>query len=90
MQHSKKVEDGKLVKIDAEIGEKFSKVKIHGDFFVEPADKLEEIRSTIEGKTIDFERERLIEEIGSIDADLIGFSAEDIVDVLERFIGEEK
>ena len=90
MQKSKKVEDGKLVKVNADLGKRFEEVKIHGDFFVEPADKLEEIRKTIEGLTADFDREEFISEIGNIDAELIGFSAEDIADVLEKFRGGEK
>ncbi len=90
MQESKKVENGKLVKIDAELGEKFEDVKIHGDFFIEPAEKLEEIRETVEGLDRDFDRKELLSEIDDIDAELIGFSAQDIADVLEKFRGEEK
>ena len=90
MQKSKKVENGKLVKIDAELGEKFEDVKVHGDFFIEPADKLEDIRELVEGLDRDFDRKELINDIDDIDAELIGFSAEDIADVLEKFGGEEK
>lgn len=88
MQESKKVENGKLVNIEAELGEKFENVKIHGDFFIEPADKLEDIRETVEGLERDFDREKVMDRIESLDAELIGFSAEDIADVLEKFRGE--
>lgn len=88
MQESKKVENGKLVNVDAELGEKFEDVKVHGDFFIEPADKLEAIRETVEGLERDFDREKVIDRIESLDAELIGFSAEDIADVLEKFRGE--
>lgn len=88
MQKSKKVEDGKLVKIDAGLGEKFEDVKIHGDFFIEPADKLEDIRETVEGLDRDFNRKEFVDRIDSLDAELIGFSAHDIADVLEKFRGE--
>jgi len=39
MQRSKKVENGKLVKTKAELGEKFEDVKVHGDFLIEPVEK---------------------------------------------------
>ncbi len=90
MQESKKVEKGKLVKVDAELDEKFEDVKIHGDFFIEPADKLEEVRETIEGLEKDFDRNKVVDRLNNLDATLIGFSAEDLVDVLEKFRGEEK
>lgn len=90
MQKSKKVENGKLVKIDAELGEKFENVKIHGDFFIEPVDKLEDIREIVEGLERDFEREKVVDRIYSLDVELIGFSAEDIVDVLGKFRGEKQ
>jgi len=89
MKKSKKVENGKLVKIDAELDERFNEVKIHGDFFIEPADKLGDIRELVEGLERDFDREKIVDEIESLDADLIGFSAGDIADILERFRGEE-
>ncbi len=88
MQKSKKVENGKLVKIKAELGEKFGDVKVHGDFFIEPADKLGDIRGLIEGLERDFDREKVIARIESLEVELIGFSAEDIADVLEKFRGE--
>ncbi len=90
MQKSKKVEDGKLVKINAEPGRKFEDVKVHGDFFIDPAEKLEDIREAVEGLDKDFDRKELLSEIDDIDAELIGFSAQDIADVLEKFRGEEK
>ncbi|MFO7793376.1 MAG: hypothetical protein R6V35_00170 [Candidatus Nanohaloarchaea archaeon] len=90
MQKSKKVENGKLVKIDADLGEEFKNVKVHGDFFIEPADKLENIRELIEGLERDFDREKVVDKIENLDAELIGFSAEDIVDVLEKFRGENQ
>lgn len=76
------------MKINAELGEKFEDVKVHGDFFIEPAEKLEDIRELIEGLEKDFDRKELLSEIDDIDAELIGFSAEDIADVLEKFGGE--
>ena len=90
MQKSKKVENGKLVKIDADLGEEFKNVKVHGDFFIEPADKLEDIREIVEGLERDFDREKVVDKIENLDAELIGFSAEDIADVLEEFRGENQ
>lgn len=89
MQESKKVEDGKLVKIDAELGDRFENVKIHGDFFIEPVEKIGEIRDIIEGLSRNFDRDKVLIQIQDIDAELIGFSAEDIVDVLEKFRGKD-
>ena len=66
------------------------KLKVHGDFFIDPAEKLEDIKEVVEGLDRDFDRKELINEIDDIDAELIGFSAQDIADVLEKFRGEEK
>jgi len=89
MQESKKVENGKLVKIDADLEEQFENVKVHGDFFIEPAGKLEELTRVIEGLEKDFDRGKVVSQIEDLDAELIGFSAEDVVDVLEKFGGDE-
>lgn len=80
MRGSKKVEDGKLVKVDLEYNDKIEKLKIHGDFFVEPPEGLEKIRDNLEGSQA--EREKLVRRIESVDAELIGFSAEDLTDAI--------
>lgn len=83
---SKKVEDGKLVKVELSYTGKIDEIKIHGDFFVEPPEALEEIRENLVG--LKAERKKLIENIESVEAELIGFSSEDLAEVIIEASGK--
>jgi hypothetical protein len=84
---SKKVENGKLVKAELSYSDKIDDIKIHGDFFIEPPEALEEIMEKLTG--LKAEREILIENIESVDAELIGFSAEDLADVIMEVVNND-
>lgn len=83
---SVKVPDGKLVQVEAEFGEVLSDVSITGDFFVEPPQALEDIEKAIIGLPADFEKRQVIEAIEQVEAELIGFSPEDIVEALRQVV----
>ena len=78
----KKVEDGKMVCIEAEKEDCLKNVKITGDFFLQPPNKLEEFSEILEGLGSDINREELIEKFNEVEADLIGFSREDLADLV--------
>ncbi len=86
---SRKVPDGKLVNVEVDYSDRFENVDIRGDFFIEPPNALEIIESKIEGLSADAGKEEVLEELSVVDADLIGFSREVIVDVLFEAQGRD-
>ena len=84
---SKKVENGKLVNIELEASENIDSIAIRGDFFIEPPQALEALENSLEGMPIDAEREDYLEAISMIDADLIGFDRDVLVNLLFEALG---
>ena len=77
---SKKVPDGKLVRVDVEYSDVITTVAISGDFFIEPPTARTDLESVLEGQPLDVECETLINAIEDVDATLIGFDATDLAD----------
>ncbi len=79
-----KVPGGKLLRIKAEIQDgKIDKVMILGDFFVHPEDAIEEIEKSLYGCPLN--KNDILERINRIisrGVSIIGFSAEDVAEVL--------
>lgn len=80
---SVKVEGGKMVNIEV----KGSEVSVTGDFFIEPAEAREEIE-TILKESNNLSEDKIIEEINNIDARLIGFSADNVVEAFQKATGD--
>lgn len=59
-------------------GERVLSVKIHGDFFLHPEEKVSELEKALEG--VPLEEEALKQKIGSFlqDVQVFGFEAEDL------------
>lgn len=81
-----KVQDGKLVQVEAEFNNVFSEVSITGDFFVEPPQALEDIEQAVTDFPVNFSREDMTEAIEEVEAKLIGFSPEDVVKALKKVV----
>lgn len=79
---SRKVEDGKLVNIALEASDNIEEIEICGDFFIEPPQALESLENCLEGMPVDAEREEYSQALSRIDADLIGFDRDLLVDLL--------
>lgn len=73
-----------MVKISIEDG-----VKIRGDFFIEPPQKLKKLENVLEEFGASAQKQEIVSELEQVDARLIGFSREDIAE-LYRELGEEK
>lgn len=86
-ESSRKVPDGKLVNVEVDYDDRFRNVDIRGDFFIEPPNALEVIEGRLEGLPVDTPRQEIISEMRFVDADLIGFSFEDVADVLLEACG---
>jgi len=84
---SVKVPNGKLVKVKVKISEnRLEEVNIRGDFFIEPAEALHDLEENIENISVDTNREDLLDYINNVEAELIGFSSEDIVKAVREAI----
>lgn len=82
---SLKIPEGKMVKINAEIDdEKIVDTEIRGDFFLEPPEKLHELEGKLSGLEINVSKEKIVEKLETVDAELIGFSREDIAKALRN------
>lgn len=84
---SKKVSGGKLVNVELDYKDRFENVDIRGDFFIEPPNALQIIESRLEGLPVDTARQEIVSEMQFVNADLIGFSHEDVADVLLEACG---
>ncbi len=89
---SHKVPDGKMVKIKFrnEDGDVYD-VEVRGDFFIEPPEKLEDLQERLEGIDIQASRQEVEERLEDLDADLIGFSREDVAEAFRKAVeGDEE
>jgi len=84
-----KVPGGKLLRIKAEVEEGILKeVKISGDFFLHPEEKITDIEKSVTGQVIEEEnlRKRLSEVFKRNDIKSIGFSIDDLIKVLMKLV----
>ncbi|MDY6771403.1 MAG: lipoate protein ligase C-terminal domain-containing protein [Candidatus Nanohaloarchaea archaeon] len=83
---SVKVPGGKLVRVEAEYSDVFEDVNITGDFFLEPPDALQEIEQRIEGMATDADQDDYAEAVRQVDAEMVGFSADDVAEALSEVV----
>lgn len=85
---SKKVEGGKLIKIELDYDKRINKVKITGDFFLHPEDSILDIENILKGLDVNEEGSNIIKIINDVieknNAEMIGINAEAIVEVLKE------
>lgn len=85
---SRKVSDGKLVNIEFDLEDnRFKNVNITGDFFVQPPSALEDLKTRLEGEKPESNLKNVLEDV---EADLIGFSREDIAKTVQKALGDQK
>ncbi len=85
---SRKVREGKLVKVEVEYDEVIRKIKITGDFFLHPEEILEKIEKSLLGLKKNAGMETFASEIrkivGAHDAQMIGISPESLALVIKE------
>ena len=85
---SKKVEGGKLLKIEVDYDKKINNVKITGDFFLHPEDSINEIENSLKGLDVNEKEDNIIKKINEIveknNVEMIGISAEAIAETLKE------
>ncbi len=86
-----KVQGGKLVVVDLEnLDGRLSDVQVSGDFFLEPAEALDDIRTSLEGLPVSSSVEEIIAAVRAglrPGAEMIGFSAEAVAIAVRRALG---
>lgn len=75
---SRKVPDGKLIRVAVTFGEEIEDVELRGDFFLEPPEALTDLEAALEGHPVDVEESSLAAAVEAVDAKLIGFTARDL------------
>lgn len=85
---SRKVREGKLVKVDVEYDKVIKKLKITGDFFLHPEEILEKIEKSMLGLNKNASIETIASKIQKIvkahDAQMIGISPESMAMVIKE------
>lgn len=79
---------GKMIRMDVTFGDQIMNLKITGDFFLHPEETLDLIVLELTGVSVPVQKELLTQKINQIlnnqEADLIGVTAEDIINTLEE------
>lgn len=83
---SVKVNGGKMVNVKVDEND----IAVTGDFFIEPAEAREEIEAVLRRLDSTASDKEIIKKIEGIDADLIGFSAEHVVEAFRQAKGDQK
>ncbi|MGM5488425.1 MAG: hypothetical protein ACQESG_05740 [Nanobdellota archaeon] len=79
-----KVPNGKLLRIDAEIGETIQSIRITGDFFIHPESALEDIEGLLAGIRVEDVERVLTDFIQENDVKVIGFGPKDLAEALRK------
>lgn len=84
----KKIPGGKLIRVEVDYSVCIDRVKITGDFFLHPEDTLLDIEECLTGSSLPLNKADLKREIDVLvetnNAELIGVSSDDIVNILEE------
>jgi lipoate---protein ligase len=87
---TKKIPGGKLIRVDAQYSETIERVKITGDFFLDPEETLDRIEEQLTGIPLPLDQPALSREIANllrdVHAELIGAAPEDIIATLAEAI----
>ncbi len=85
---SRKVKEGKLVKVEVEYDSVITKIKITGDFFMHPEDILDKIEKSILGTGKDESMEAIASKVqrtvDAHEAQMIGISPESLALVIKE------
>ena len=74
------------MRVEVEYEDIIEDVGITGDFFLQPPEALEELESSIEGLSTDSSSIEILKKLEEVEAELVGFSREDIVECVEEVV----
>lgn len=91
---TKKVNGGKLFRVDIGFEDEIKEIKITGDFFMHPEDLITEIEKSLIGLNINSSQENILEiledDFNNILYNLIGLSFEDLSDAIVEVLSENE
>ncbi|MCJ7479014.1 MAG: hypothetical protein MUP63_02440 [Candidatus Nanohaloarchaeota archaeon QJJ-7] len=86
-----KVEGGKLLKAEVEFDSEIKQVRLHGDFFIHPAEELGKLEEALRGVPVETGKElleRKMEHSLSGRAELVGFETSDVADLVKEAVDD--
>ena len=91
---TKKVEGGKLFRIDLDFDSKIEKIMITGDFFLHPEETISDIEDVLNGITVggissDELKDKIDRILSGRNASIIGVSSDDIANAILEVISNE-
>lgn len=93
-EFSKKVPQGKLVRLKLDFDSKINSIQINGDFFLHPEEAITKIESSIIGSNVSDSIESFDEKISNSlkksNAQFIGLTSNDLAQIIKEAIGETK
>ena len=91
---TKKVPQGKMVRLKIDFGKTISKIQINGDFFLYPEDSITKIESSLVGMNADDSVESFEQKISVTlkkhNAQFFGLTSQDLAQIIKEAIGETK
>ncbi|MDO8538720.1 MAG: lipoate protein ligase C-terminal domain-containing protein [archaeon] len=93
-EFSKKVPQGKLVRLKIDFDSKINSIQINGDFFLHPEEAITKIENSLIGskisESIDFFEQNISNSLKKQNAQFIGLNANDLAQIIKEAIGETK
>ncbi|MAG47824.1 hypothetical protein CL617_04415 [archaeon] len=85
---SKKIVNGKLVKVIVDYDNKINKLEISGDFFIHPEESIKDIENSLLNLEVNIENEIIVNKlkdfIESNKIEIIGFQEEDLAELIKE------
>ncbi|HLC36899.1 MAG TPA: hypothetical protein VJK05_04815 [archaeon] len=89
---SKKIPNGKLLKLRVDFGKKINSITISGDFFIHPEEGIDLIEEALKGTPVTFDTEEFIQLINAVvkenNLELIGFSVRDLAEFVKEVVSK--
>lgn len=79
-----KVDNGKLVNVKLEYGDRIEEISITGDFFVQPVDAVEQMEEALQGVPVEESVIELEDRLDQIEADLVGFERSHVAEAVKQ------
>lgn len=85
-----KVPGGKLLRADLAVDETVRDIELHGDFFIYPEDAITRIEEALRGTSRSADQDSITETVqrAAANAELVGFAAEDVAQVVREAIDD--
>lgn len=83
---TKKVDGGKLFRVEVDHDDRIRTVKLTGDFFIQPPQAREQLEEALEGLDADTDIDTMATRLADVEADLIGVTRHAIAEAVAEVI----